>query len=311
MRQSVTEVIRRGFDNMLANWPLLLIRVAEGVVLTILAIAAVVAVIIPVALSLGITAASLQNPENLAESLVEAIAAQWMVVLYVIAVITIVVIVFVAIHSFVESGSARIYVDGERAAGAGALVSRAQYRIFTVDRWFAGAKHDWWSVFWIYNVAWGVAGLVMLAPLLVVAALMFVLRDNPPVMIGVTCLGLLFSLLFLFVVAVITNVWCQKAIVVCVARTHGTTGALGEAWRGFKRDAGRHIAVAVILFILMMVGSTVFSSISMVGGMNDSPGFALAMMPLQLIGYAVNTAFSAIIAAWFLACFATLTVEPR
>ena len=32
MRRSATEVLRRGFDSTLANWPLILIRIAEGIV---------------------------------------------------------------------------------------------------------------------------------------------------------------------------------------------------------------------------------------------------------------------------------------
>ncbi|HUP49190.1 MAG TPA: hypothetical protein VNA04_10415 [Thermoanaerobaculia bacterium] len=306
MRYSATEVIRRGFENMVANWPLLLIRIAEGVLLMIVAVAAIVAAIVPVAVSLGLNAASAQNPEDLAELMVGVLADRWMVILYLFAVATILLITFVAVHSFVEAGSARVYVDGERAAGATPQARRPQFRMFSMERWLGGGKQDWWPVFWIYNVAWGAAGFVILAPLLVVAALMVLLHDNAPLMLGVTCLGLLVSLFVLVLVAVVTNVWCQKAIVVCVARTHRTTGALGQAWGDFRRDAGRHIAVALVLFLLMIVGSGVFASISFVGGMSDSPGFVLAMMPMQLIGTLANTVFSAMIGAWFLACFAAL-----
>ena len=309
MKRSTTEVLRRGFDNTVANWPLILIRIAEGIVLMILAVVAIIAAIVPVVVSLGINTAMAQDPADAAEAVLAMLTDHWMLFLYVFAVATIILIVLLAIHSFVDAGSARVYIDGERAAPVGA--QRPAFQVFTVDRWLGGAKQDWWPVFWIYNIAWGVAGLIMLAPLVVVLAFMLILQDNAPVMLGVTCLGLVISLFIMLVVAIVTNVWCEKAIVVCVARTHRATGALGEAWREFRADMGRHVAVALILFLLIVVGTTMFSSISIVGGLNDSPGFVLALMPLQIFGSLASSAFSTIISAWFLACFAGLSAEAR
>ena len=309
MKRSTTDVLRRGFDNTVANWPLILIRIAEGIVLLILAVVAVIAAIVPVVVSLGINSSMAQDPADAAEAVLAMLTDQWMIFLYVFAVATIILIVLLAIHSFVEAGSARVYVDGERAASAIAAPQRPAFRVFTVDRWLGGAKQDWWSVFWIYNIAWGVAGLIILAPLVVLLALMFVLQDNAPVLMGVTCLGLVVSLFIMLVVAIVTNVWCKKAIVVCVARTHRATGALGEAWREFRADMGRHVGVALILFLLTIVGSMMFASISFVGGFNDSPGFVLALLPLQIFGSLANSVFSTIISAWFLACFAGLSAE--
>ncbi|HEU4520899.1 MAG TPA: hypothetical protein VFT12_02785 [Thermoanaerobaculia bacterium] len=310
-KHGVTEVIRRGFLNTVANWPILLIRIGESILLMLIAVAAVVAVIVPVVLSLGIQAASVQEPADAAAYLLSIVADKWAVIAYVLAVVTVVLAVFVAVHSFVEAGSARVYVDGERAAGPALDAPRERFRVFSGEKWVEGGKTDWWSVFWIYNVAWGVAGLILLVPALAMLVLMFVARDNPAAVVGITCLGLAFFFLFLFAVVVVTNIWCQKAIVVCVARTHRTVGALGEAWREFRSDAGRHIGVAVILFVLMIAGSGLFASFSAIAGWNDSPTWTLAMMPMQLAGSFANSIFSTIIAAWFLACFATLAVDRR
>lgn len=311
MKRSVTEVIRRGFENTVANWPLLVIRVAEGIVMFAIIMIAIVAAVVPVAVSLGLNAIRVDDPGDAAEALLDIIAGQWMVIVYVAALVTIVLIVLVAIHSFVEAGSAAVYVDAERATAPLPVATRAQFKVFTGERWWSGARRDWWPVFWIYNIAWSVAGLVVLLPFVAMLALMLVFRENPAALIGVTCLGLTAGLLLFLFVAVITNIWCQKAIVVCVARLHRAPGALGEAWREFRADAGRHIGVAVILFVLMMVGSGVFASVSFVGGLNDSPGFAMAMLPLQFAGSIANSIFSSLIAAWFLACFASLTVSSH
>ena len=311
MRASSTDVIRRGFDNTVANWQLLLIRIAEGVLMMILAVGAVVAIIIPVVVSLGINATTIDNPADVVETILGTLADRWMVIVYVIAIVTLMLTIFVAIHSFVEAGSAKVYVDGDRAAGPGTPGPRDRYRVFTAERWLEGGKRDWWSVFWIYNFAWAIASLIILVPFLVAAALIFVVRDEPAAMAGIGCLAATFLLFFTIGVVVVTNIWCQKAIVVCAARTHRTVGALGEAWREFRADTGRHIGVALILFLLMIVGTGVFASISAMSGFSDSPTFALAIMPMQMIGSFANTIFSTVMAAWFLACFAALSVEPR
>jgi hypothetical protein len=311
MKASATEVIRRGFENTIANWPLLLIRIGEGVLMMILAIGAIIAIIVPIALSLGLNTMTIENPADLFETVMAILVDQWMVIVYVIAVVTLMITIFVAIHSFVEAGSARVYIDGERIAGPGAFGPRERFKVFSVEKWLEGGKRDWWSVFWIYNFAWAIASLIILAPFLAAAALIFVVRDEPAAMAGIGCLAVAFLMFFTLAVIVVTNIWCQKAIVVCAARTHRAVGALGEAWREFRMDTGRHIGVALILFLLTIVGTGVFASISAISGISDSPSFALAMMPMQMIGSFANTVFSTIMGAWFLACFSALSVDPR
>ena len=54
MSRGATDVLRRGFELTLANWPLLLIRVAEQVIGMIIMIGALVAAVIPIAVSAGL-----------------------------------------------------------------------------------------------------------------------------------------------------------------------------------------------------------------------------------------------------------------
>ena len=309
MKLSVTDVIRRGFENTIANWPLLIIRVAEGMAMFVIILIAIFAAIVPVAVSLGLGTINTSNPADAAEYVLDVLMNQWMIIVYVLALATVVLIVLLAIHSLVEAGSATVYIDAERAAGRTPNAGRAQMKVFSGERWWSGARRDWWPVFWIYNIAWAVAGLIILVPFLATLLIMLAVRDNAGVVVGVGCFGMAIGFLIFIVTAVITNIWCQKAIVVCVDRLHRAPGALGEAWREFRADAGRHIGVALILFLLMIVGSGVFASISFVGGWNDSATFALALLPLQLIGSIANSIFSAVIQSWFVACFAALTVD--
>jgi hypothetical protein len=224
---------------------------------------------------------------------------------------TLVLLIYVAVHAFVEGGSARIYVEAERANAAVPAPARQQLRVFTADRWFRGAKEAWWPVFWIYNIAWGVAGLIVLVPLTIVAGLMLVARESPGALVAIGCVGLVFSFLFLFFVMIITYIWSSKAIVLTAASGAGAMAALGDSWREFRADSGRHIGVTLILFVLTIVGSTVLSSFGMMFNWQDSPMMSLTTMPLQFAGSILNTIFSAGMASWMLACFAALTVELR
>jgi hypothetical protein len=60
-----------------------------------------------------------------------------------------------------------------------------------------------------------------------------------------------------------------------------------------------------------MVGQSVISIISMPFGWHDSATFTLAMLPLYLLSQLGSTVFSAFISAWFIASFASLSVEAR
>lgn len=311
MKTSITEIIRRGFVSVLANWPLLLIRIAEGVVFMIIVVVAVIAAVIPVIISLGVQQFDPRSPAEAAELIVSIFTERWPILLYLFGLATAVLIVFVMIHSFVEAGSARVYVDAERAVRGIALPQRPQLQIFSVNRWLDGGKRQWWPVFWIYNLAWGMAGLLILVPMLAVLLIMFIVRERQGALIAVGCLGLAVSLLFAVVVSIITNIWCRKAIVVTAVARRGPAESLSEAWREFRLDAGRHIGVALILFLVTIVGSGVISSFSMAfnWGGNSSAAYNLAIMPLQLVGSLIHTVFSAVMSSWFLASFATLTVE--
>src|SRR6185437_3436976 len=99
----------------------------------------------------------------------------------------IVLAVLMAIHSFVEAGSARVFVDAERN-GAGVTRSRESFRAFNMDRWLQGGRASWWTVFWIYNIVWGVGGLILLIPLLLTLGALFLVTETAGI-VAVTCGG--------------------------------------------------------------------------------------------------------------------------
>lgn len=311
MKRSVTDTIRRGFDNVVANWQLLLIRIAEGILFVLIAAIAIIAAIVPMALSVGLNTFEPKSPDEVAEFILGLFFDKWMLLVYLALLFLFLGLVYVTIHAFVEAGCARTYVDAERANAANPMPARQQFRFFTAERWFEGAKRFWWPVFWIFNATWGVGLLIITVPLLVTAILMLLLRESPAGALGVGCVGLIISVFVIIGVSIVTYIWCEKAIVVAIARDSGAVAAMSASWSEFKTDAARHLGVTIILFILLMVGQGLLSTFGMAFGWNDSLAFNLSLLPLQVLSQLASTVFSAFMTSWFLACFAALSVESR
>jgi hypothetical protein len=312
LKRTVAEILRRGFENMVANWPLLAIRIAEGVVFVMMFLAGAIAIVVPFLVSIGLSRESLPSePADVAAAILDALIAHWLVIVYAIIVVSIVLLLVIAIHSFVVSGCARVYVDGEKRSASLPVGARGAFAAFSADRWFRGGWEGWWPVFWIYNIAWSVGGLIVLFPMMVVMLLMIAFRGAAAVAAGIGCLGLIFTMFFGIVVAVVTNVWTQKAIVDCVARHTGAMRALRSSWSELRADTGRHIVVALVMMAMTFAGSMLFSSFSWLGAFSRDATSHLFLMPFQFTSSILNSIFSAAIACWFLASFAALAVERR
>jgi hypothetical protein len=302
LKRSAIDVLRRGFENVVANWPLILIRVAEGVVLAMIVIGALIAAVVPVLVSAGLDRFDFGNPGSAAELFATFMVEHWLLLVYLLLLASLILAVMVAVHSFVEAGSARIYVDGEHVAG---------FRAFAMDRWLEGGRRGWWPVFWIYNLAWSVGGLIVVIPALIVIPLMFVVGDvGPRIVVG--CAGLAFMVLLMIPTAIAMAIWTQKAIVICVARATGAVASLAAARREIKLDLGRHLGVALIVMVVSLAAASVVSSVSIPFSLGHHHGVSLSALffaPVQLAMSVVQSAVSAAVGAWFLASFVALTEE--
>jgi hypothetical protein len=316
LKRSATDVLRRGFDNMVANWPLVAIRVAEGVLCAGLAIASVFALLVPLLVSAGLSHFDPNqfninhlDPDRLGETLLAFLADHWVWILYLVLGITALLTLFIAIHSAVEAGSAQVYLDAEHAAAISRMTTRDRFSAFSMERWVEGVKRGWWATFWIYNIAWGVAGLIILLPL-TLASLVIVFTGTGVGAIVIGCLALLVTVLLAFAVSVVTNLWAQKAIVIAVARTLGARRALRESWAEATGDFARQFGVALLLLLIGIAGATMIASMSAglsIGG--QSLAWQLMVSPVRVVASLLNTVFSAAMAAWFLACFTSITLE--
>ena len=312
MKRGVIDVLRRALDDVIANWPLILLRIGEAIVLTIIAVAAIFIILVPIAVSIGISAASIHSPDDIEHALL-LLMDKWMLLVWVLVAASILLLLFVAIHSFVEAGCARVYVDAEKLAGPSNEGHRSRFKIFSMERWMAGGAAGWWKVFWIYNIAWGFAGLIFLIPLIPTALLMFIFRETPEILIGTGCAGLAVTFLLMIVVGVLTGMWTNRATVDWAANGTDATESLATARKALRADFGRHVLITLAAIVIGMAGSSFFASFGFVatfGQAMDRHGmFSLITLPIRLVGSLGSTAFSAIVTSWYVAAYAALTTE--
>lgn len=312
MKRDPFAALRRGLDNTVANWGLILIRLAEALLLTAIAGLAVVAVLVPILVSLGVRFDALPTPEDV-ENLALAFIEQWVLLLWIFAALCVVTIVLAALHSFVQAGCARVNVDADRTAGPAVEGPRARFRVFSAERWYAGAKEGWWVVFWIYNIGWGLAGLLFLVPLIPTLILMLLLRDNPAVAIVIGVVGLIVSVVVMVGVGFVTGMWTNRAIADWAARRTGARDSLASAWSAIKGDVGRHLLVAFAMLVIATAGSSFFASFSLFGAFGrafeETAVLSLVTLPMRLVGTLLSSIFSAFVTSWGLAAYASLAAE--
>lgn len=313
MRRGVFDVLRRGLDDTLVNWPLIAIRLGETLLFAVITIVAVIAALLPILVSIGIHLTQIESPEDAFDAML-LLSQQWMLLVWIVVVVSFLVLVFVAIHAFVQAGCARVYVDAEKIAGPEVEAPRSRFQLFSVDRFMAGGAGGWWVVFWIYNLAWSLAGLILLVPLVPTMLLMVVFREQPAVMAATGCLGIVVTLLLLIVVGLVTGMWTNRAIATWAVRQADARESLSTAWRALSADLGRHLLIAVAMIVVGMAGSMFFASFGFFAAFGETLGnhhgmFSLMTFPLRIAGSVFSSAFSAAVSSWYLASYSALATE--
>jgi hypothetical protein len=295
LKRSATEILRRGFQVTVANWPVIAFRLVESMLFVGLVVAAVIAIIVPFVASVGM--GNLNDVGGLTNALME----RWVIIVYALVVAMAVVVLFIAIHAFVDAGTAQILIDSERNNAAPS---------FNIDRWLSGGRAGWWPVFWMYNVIWSVAGAVLLVPLAATLAAMFAVTADAGKIV-VACSGLALTFVLLLPLGVLAGMWTQKSIVVCVARNAPATESMRAARQEMRRDFGRHLVVAVIVIVVSIGGAGVISMLSMpLSFARESNPMSIGVMaPVQIVLSFVQGIFSAAVGTWFLASYVGLTEE--
>lgn len=312
MKRGVFDILRRGLDNAVANWGLIVVRVVEMVAFAAISIAAALAIVVPLLVSVGIQVTEISGPDDL-EELILSLAAKWIWLVWIFLGVSVLLLVFIAVHSFVEAGCARVAVDADRVAGPAADGPRSRYRVFSMQRWWAGGKDGWWTVFWIYNFAWGVAGLILLVPLIPTAVIMLLAQDSPPVLAVTGCLGLLLTFLLFLVVGTVANMWTTRATIDWAIEHTGASASLASAWAAIKADVGRHLLIVIAIIVIALAGSSFFSSLSYFAAFGEmfhrGAAVQIFTIPLRFFGALCNWIFSAFVSGWYLGAYAALGAE--
>lgn len=315
MKRPIYDVLRRAFDSTVTNWQLLLLRVGVLLVDWLIAAAVALAVIVPMLISVGVQLSTLRTTEDFGGALVRLLE-QRILFVWIFVAVSVLLVIFVAIQSFLEAGCVRVYVDAESAAGPEMTGRPARFRTFSMERWYSGGVEGWWTVFWIYNIGWGLPGLLLLIPLVPTIVLMLVLRnDNDNAAIAIGCLGLLVSFLLGIVVFLAGALWVTRATAEWGVRRVGAREALRIAWRAVMDDFGRHFLIALAAFGVAFAGSMFFSTISYFAAFAEAFGGdafgPFVTFPLRMIGSLLNGAFSGAVASWFVAAYVALAVESK
>jgi hypothetical protein len=151
---------------------------------------------------------------------------------------------------------------------------------------------------------------VLVPLILTIGGLVLVSDTTGRIVVG--CAGLALAIFVLIPVAVVVSIWCAKAITICVARSLPARESLRLAWRAVRDDLGRHVAVAVIAFVVSMALNSVVSafSIPMTISSQHLPSLELFFTPVRLASGIVQSMVSAGVGSWLIACFVSMTEEP-
>ncbi len=314
MTRTLTDVLRRGILSTLANWPVILTRVAESLVLFGAVVVAIIGCVVPLLVSAGIGAWELPaTPKNAWEMMARIFAQHAALFAYLFLFILAIGLVMVVVHAFVSAGVTRIFVDAERAAPDTPELRREQFAAFTLERWSEGGRAAWLRLFWIYNGTWGLYGLILLGPTLLVALLMSAAigAENTAAIVAASCGGLVLLVGIAVLVGVVISIWTQKAVVVCVARDVSAAEALRSGWAEVRADFLRHFLVYLLITVVATGASSVLSSAfaPFTFGARVNNIVALLTGPLQIVSFAVQMAIGNAVASWLIACYAAMTEE--
>ena len=320
MRLGVFDILRRGFDNAIVNWQVALIRFLEAFLFMIIIAVAAIAMVAPMLISAGLSMADIDAPEDI-ESALAVLMSKWVMLVWILVGALVLLTVLLLVHAFIEAGCARVLVDGDRAAGPYPSGPRARYAAFSMSNFFAGGREGWWTLFWVYNIIWGVGFLIIMLPMMAIIAIAVLVgvgagEAGAGLAVIVSCFGIVATALFSIAVMAVMVIWTNRAIVDWAVYRTTAMGAIRHAGQAIRADLGRHVAVAVCIFVLAMAASAFFASFSFLTGIGDSIGgamgekganaFLLLTAPIRIFMSLVNSAISAFIGSWFLGSYSSL-----
>jgi hypothetical protein len=278
------------------------------VLLAILMVGGIIALALPVFFGVAWSRIDIETMQP--DTLFRLLLDHPLMISWIIVGVTVLIIVAVAVHAFVQAGSVGIYIDGERLAGE-TPAERGAFRAFSPERWWTYGRSFWWPVFLIYNIAWGIFGLILIVPLLAMLVAVVIAQDNAAVAI-VGCLGVLMIFMVLIVGGIAVTIWCDLAIAETVRSGATPRQSLNRAGVALKSGIGDVLIIVAVLFaISVAVMGVSFGAYVIIGLGSSIPGLSVLFFPVQILMSFAQNAFSVFIAAWFIAAFASVILKNQ
>ncbi|MFN2443115.1 MAG: hypothetical protein ABR517_10575 [Thermoanaerobaculia bacterium] len=304
--RSIGEIFRRGMESTIANWPLILIRVAESIAMIAVIVATVFVAVVPLFVGAAAGMPSFDDPDSLARWV---LGVSPLLVLFLLIVITLVFGLAVLLHAFVQGGVFGVFAEAERRGTEGA--GRDFFRVFTPEMWWRDSKRFAWSFFWIYNIVWGIAALVMLLPLIPALIGAILLRDSEMLLIP-TCLGIAATVAVGLLAGLVAIIWSHVAFAEAVRTGAGARESLRLAGVRLRQRPGAILLVVVSYFaISMVVGGFVGGFAFGLDAANVIPGVGVAFIPFRIVLSLLNTLVSAAFGCWMTAAIVAVVFPPR
>src|SRR5258708_10490842 len=244
MRNPVDLTIR-SLKSAVANWQVVGIRMVEGVCFVFLTIMALLATIIAVGVNAGLGKLTVSDSGTAIDILARFLVEQRALILWTFGVLILVTGVMLVVHSLIVAGSARVYLDAEHVPGE-------DFAVFRGEAFWAAAKRGFWRVFWIYNIAWALAGLLILVPVLFALVVVLIARDMGGVIFALVFFG--GAMVVAIPICIVTSIWVGRALIDGERGQLPAGEALKVARRAIRADLGSHAAVVLLVMIISIGG---------------------------------------------------------
>ncbi len=276
-RGTATDMVRLGFNNMVANWPALLLRGAG----TLLAAAAGLGLVAAV----GFSSIDLSKFSSRIEDLLKRYTA--LSILVIVAAALLIIAVAMTVSAFVSAANIRVYLDGYRAAlPAMPRPPVAAFRVFRLREWIAGGRTGWWRVLQVDLVV----GAISLSPAVLFLG-PFLLGSKSAGSIAISCL----SAVILMITILLGWLMSMKSEVVCIAIPEASVrDSLYIGWSQLMNNFGIHFVTALIPTLIFLGIGIILTIAEKVAGIDGA-------------GSWVQNIATPITACWFLASFVALT----
>lgn len=309
MQHTVADDVQGGLYNTLVNWQLILIGIGVQWFLGILLVVSIIVAVVPLVVAGVVSAPMFSGKWD--ETNVETLVLQHpLIAIYIVLVIGIVLLPLMLVYSFAQAGRCGIFIDAEANARATPLASTKQrWDAFDFSRWAAYGQRFWWRTFLIYNITWGVYSLIVIAAVAAAAVAIWFLFDRGGAILAGCAIGAAGGVLLL-VGALITAMWTEAAIIDCIRSDRGAVAASRRGARISRTHFGRLFTLQLLL-IGISVAATVLLVIvySVIGLIEIIPGMVILLLPLQIAGSLVQSAFGAVLGNWYNAAFVSAVGE--